>query len=369
VKEHDLLFATLKSNLAPPQQQQQRQGGGGQSEISPQQFIEYVKTHPEFFNELLATNPPLATAVLENNLQTIGTILAEGHARKRREEAEKQKRIAQLNADPFNLEAQKAIEEEIRMENVNANMESAMEYHPEAFGSVHMLYIDCDVNGVPIKAFVDSGAQSTIMSTSCAERCGLMRLLDPRFAGVAKGVGTARIAGRVHVAPIKIGDSFFPSSFSIIENQGVDFLLGLDYLKRYQCCIDLRANLLRIGDESVSFLAEKDIPRSLRDSTDSLDPTSGIPSSPAPSHSTTTTTTTRPPSATPVQTPAPTTPTPVSAPVKAAPTPIPSGESEFPEETVQQLMAITNVPRARAIEVLRACRGNVDMAASTLMGW
>ena len=128
--------------------------------------------------------------------------------------------------------------------------------------SVVMLYVDAEVNGTKLKAFVDSGAQNTIMSIKCAERCGIMRLVDRRFAGEAVGVGKAKIVGKVcvsmtkgvlglqhhwccsrvvlvvrtqvHLAELKVGGQRFNCSFTVLDQNDMDFLFGLDMLKRHQ---------------------------------------------------------------------------------------------------------------------------------------
>ena len=123
-----------------------------------------------------------------------------------------------------------------------------------------------------------------------------MHLLDTRFMGLAVGVGTARILGRVHIAQVKIGSTFYPFSFDVMETKGkeegsgssiaaaaaansgtaspkkpaageVDFLFGLEMLKRYRASIDLGGNCLRLQgaggkDEAVQFLSQGELPQS-----------------------------------------------------------------------------------------------------------
>mmetsp|Transcript_36861 Transcript_36861/g.72480 ORF Transcript_36861/g.72480 Transcript_36861/m.72480 type:complete len:491 (+) Transcript_36861:274-1746(+) len=252
----------------PPSQQQQRQPGGAAGipqqqgdryRRAAEEFLHEVRANPYFLGQLEASNPRLAEIVRGGQVEALADALRQQDEAKRKREEEQRRRLAMLEADPFNIELQREVEQAIQQENINENLNLAHEHMPEAFASVYMLYIDCEVNGVPMKAFVDSGAQMTIMSKKCAERCNMLRLVDARYQGVARGVGTSNIVGRVHMAQIKIGGQFFPCSLTILEDDKVDFLFGLDMLKRHQCCIDLKQDKLFIGDTSVRFLGESEI--------------------------------------------------------------------------------------------------------------
>ncbi|XP_077582807.1 protein DDI1 homolog 2 isoform X1 [Stigmatopora nigra] len=236
---------------------------GSQGLDDPALLQQMLLSNPHELSLLKERNPPLAEALLSGDLERFTKVLLEQQQDRAKRE---QERIRLLTADPFDLEAQAKIEEDIRQHNVEENMTIAMEEAPESFGQVVMLYINCKVNGHPVKAFVDSGAQMTIMSQACAERCNIMRLVDRRWAGIAKGVGTQKIIGRVHLAQVQIEGDFLPCSFSILEDQPMDMLLGLDMLKRHQCAIDLKKSVLVIGTTGTEtrFLSEAELPECAR---------------------------------------------------------------------------------------------------------
>lgn len=246
------------SSIQVPTGRPGQQPSDEQRENDPVFLRTMLLSNPDQLATLKVNNPRLAEA-LEKGIEEFAKILRE--QQNERLEHEKMRRRMIL-ADPFDAEAQALIAQEIVRQNIESNMETAMEYHPDQYGQVTMLYIDCKVNGHPVKAFVDSGAQSTIMSNACAERCNIVRLIDSRWSGIAKGVGTQRIIGRIHLCQVQIEQDFLASSFTILQDQPMDMLLGLDMLKRHQCSIDLKRNVLFISTTGTEtrFLTETEMP-------------------------------------------------------------------------------------------------------------
>jgi DNA damage-inducible protein 1 len=338
---------------AQPARQQASRRGQGSRAPDPETLRLQLLGNEDMRRQVGNTRPDLLAVI--DDPQRFAQVLADMQEQERAAQARVQQQIADLNADPFDVDAQMRIAEMIREERVQENLQNAIEHNPEVFGRVHMLYIDVEVNGHKVKAFVDSGAQATIMSPSCAEACGIMRLVDKRFAGIARGVGTAAILGRVHSAQIKIGSLFLPCSFTVMEGKDVDLLLGLDMLKRHQACIDLSKDKLVIQGMEVPFLGEADIPRNMEEERadepkvagpggTTIGARSGAVSGPSST---------------------PTPPVPVSAPPVAVPRPPAATEPSFPAEAIDQLVAL-GFSREEAINALAACGGNVEYAAGLL---
>ncbi|CAG8589917.1 14124_t:CDS:10 [Acaulospora morrowiae] len=260
-----------------------------------EQMRQALLNDPRMQHHLNQTQPELANAA--NDPIRFATLI--------QRMMQRQQEISLLNEE--NEETQRRIEEEIRMENVMANLDAAIESFPESFAQVTMLYIDVKVNNHPVKAFVDSGAQETIMSPQCAENCGIMRLVDTRFNGVAVGVGTAKILGKVHRFPIQVGEYFLECSFIIME-----------------ACIDLKKNALIINGNEIPFLPEHELPKKARIEEMNED-------------------------------------------IRHEPSASSTGQSRYPEENINVLISM-GISRVEAIKLLDATSGNVEMAASLYFG-
>ena len=110
------------------------------------------------------------------------------------------------------------------------------------------LRVHCELNGFALTAIIDTGAQISIMSSSCAKRCHLFNDINKRFSGRALGVGTGsgEIIGRIDSTTMRMGPLSFKSRISVLKDSNIDFLIGLDFLKRFRCEINLDENVLKL---------------------------------------------------------------------------------------------------------------------------
>ncbi|OQV23903.1 Protein DDI1-like protein 2 [Hypsibius exemplaris] len=226
-----------------------------QAQLYAEQTRSQLESDPDAMEKITKESPELLAAILKAD----GSAVLEYLKKQRLEAARK---MQMLYSNPDSAEAQQLMLEQIRQQAIQDNLEYALEHTPESMGSVQMLYVNCSVNGKQMKAFVDSGAQISIISREYAELCNIAHLIDERMQGMAVGVGTQRFAGKIHACQMEIGGAHLTTSFNVLEQGNMQILLGLDMLRRHQMVIDLKRNVLVVGTTNTEahFLSEAEIP-------------------------------------------------------------------------------------------------------------
>ena len=150
-----------------------------------QQLIALGASDPHWLSQICSDNAEFGALIVSGDVPKLRVHLMKLYMKASHRQYEANKELDAIARDPDNPEHQRKIEAAIRQQNIEQNLEAAYENMPESFGRICMLYVNVHINGNPCKAFVDSGAQMTIMSQQMAERMGILRLMDARYAGMS----------------------------------------------------------------------------------------------------------------------------------------------------------------------------------------
>lgn len=222
--------------------------------IEAQRLLDFYLGNPAELDKLLQADPTLFEAVASESAERVAGLLAQ---RGQDFSSLVDSRGSLLSAD-LNADYQRSLEERITAERLHQLEQDTYEHYPELFVPTEMLFISGRIGNIDTEIFVDTGAQTTIITKELAERTNVLKNVDRRYAITVSGVGTQKALGRIWQLPLALNGKFFVLTCTVLENFGYDILLGLDMMKRYRCTIDFSTFSISFGGEGfrIPFLTD-----------------------------------------------------------------------------------------------------------------
>jgi len=157
---------------AQPARQQASQRGG-QSLPDPETIRLQLLGNPEARQQAISHRPELAAVI--DNPERFAQMFREMQEQEREEQMRRRQHIADLNADPFDIDAQMRIAEMIREERVQENLQNAIEHNPEGESPE-----DCQDLETDIKQSSAGSTCCTSMSRSMVTKSKRSSILAPK---------------------------------------------------------------------------------------------------------------------------------------------------------------------------------------------
>jgi len=127
---------------------------------------------------------------------------------------------------------------------VDYNYIKAINEIPHTLIPSKMIYLTAKVNGFEIKFLLDTGAQISILPRSFVTACNLEHLIDEKYNGELKGVGSDKIIGRIHYIELELECGVYPCGFTICSNNEIGAILGIDMMRNLGIVLDFTKNKL-----------------------------------------------------------------------------------------------------------------------------
>lgn len=119
-----------------------------------------------------------------------------------------------------------------------------------------MLTMTIHVDGTPLNALLDTGAQVTIIKLKKVKELGLENLIDRSYRTMLAGVGTGMTEGKIHLYNISINGQQYPVSMNVLDADTLpeDMIFGLDNMVRCRAVIDIYNRTITLNGDNVAKL-------------------------------------------------------------------------------------------------------------------
>jgi predicted aspartyl protease len=108
------------------------------------------------------------------------------------------------------------------------------------------LHLLVEISDCIIEGLVDTGASMSILAAAVVRELGIMHLVTGNESyKTASGVVT-RALGRVDEVQVKIGGVQCAMTFMVVDTDGYDVLLGLDFLMKIGAVVDVEQGLIQV---------------------------------------------------------------------------------------------------------------------------
>ncbi|CAK9269612.1 unnamed protein product [Sphagnum jensenii] len=108
------------------------------------------------------------------------------------------------------------------------------------------LHLPIEISDCIIEGLVDTGALMSVLAAAVVRELGMMHLVtDNESYKTASGVIT-RALSRVEEVQVKIGEVKCSMTFMVVDTDGYDVLLGLDFLMKIGAVVDVERGLIQV---------------------------------------------------------------------------------------------------------------------------